>query len=125
MPPVDEEDWEEIRWWLAHDGTMVYANVLSSNRVEWHLQVDTRCGFLGARNVCGAYAVRPGPCREYSPRECEAVTGAEQHDIELRTMEDAERYADAALRLAQIAERIKNPGDEPEPHRVSAYSVDP
>jgi len=128
MPPVDEDDWEEIRWWVAHEGVLVYADVQASRRTDWYLQVDTRCRALGAGNVCKVYEARPGPCRDYSPSDCEAVpggpAGAAEHAIELRTLADAERYADASLRLGVLAGRLKDPKSVPE-SRSARYTIDP
>lgn len=130
MPPVDEDDWEEVRWWVAHEGVLVYADVLASRRTQWHLQVDTRCSFLGRSNLCKMYEARPDPCRAYSPHECEGAVpggpaGPSEHDIELRTVEEVERYADAALRAAAVARAIRDPSEGSNPHRTVPYTIDP
>jgi len=127
---VDADDWEELRWWVAHEGIMVWADVQANRRTDWYLQVDTRCRFLGALNVCKVYDARPGPCRSYLPTECERAVpggpaGEPEHDIELRTIEDVERYADAALRLGAIADRLKDPKAAQEPHRTARFTIDP
>jgi len=68
--PIDNpstwDDFDAIRWYLAHDRTMVYVH-----KGQWYLLVKTRCRYLTPDNRCGIYLNRPRICREYTTAECE------------------------------------------------------
>ena len=66
--PKNEEDWDEIKWMLLHDGVMVYKD----NSNEWNVEVRTKCKFLGKDNKCKIYDKRPAVCKNHKLHECEA-----------------------------------------------------
>ena len=59
-------DFDEIRWFLAHDDV----SVIIESRL-WYLQLDTRCEFLSRSNLCSNYENRFELCREYAMDNCE------------------------------------------------------
>jgi Fe-S-cluster containining protein len=68
--PIDEprtwDDYDSIRWYLAHGRTLVYVD-----RGQWYLLVMTRCRYLTAEDRCGIYLNRPKICRDYKTATCE------------------------------------------------------
>ncbi len=46
--PRSRADWDEMRWWLAHEGVMV-----SKDDEGWLLHIQTPCTNLRADNACG------------------------------------------------------------------------
>ena len=64
--PTAWDDFDAIRWYLAHDRTMVYVE-----KGTWHLLVLTRCEYLQSDHRCAIYLERPKVCRDYTTAECE------------------------------------------------------
>jgi Fe-S-cluster containining protein len=68
--PIDEpttwDDFDSIRWYLAHGQTLVY-----QTKNQWYLLVKTRCTYLMPDNRCRIYLNRPKICREYKTEDCE------------------------------------------------------
>ena len=64
--PHSWDDYDSIRWYLAHGQTLVYVV-----EEQWYLLVKTRCQYLTADNRCRIYFNRPKICREYTTDECE------------------------------------------------------
>jgi Fe-S-cluster containining protein len=68
--PIDRpETWDQfdaIRWYLAHGRTMVYCD-----KNQWYLLVMSQCNYLTADNRCGIYFNRPSVCQTYSTSDCE------------------------------------------------------
>lgn len=68
--PIDEpttwDDFDSIRWYLAHGQTMVYVD-----KEVWYLLVMTRCKYLTRDDRCKVYMNRPKICREYTTDDCE------------------------------------------------------
>jgi len=68
--PIDTprtwDDYDSIRWYLAHGETLVY-----TVKGTWYLLVKSRCKYLAGDHRCRIYFNRPRICREYSTSECE------------------------------------------------------
>jgi Fe-S-cluster containining protein len=64
--PTTWDDYDSIRWYLAHGGTLVYVE-----DETWYLVVMSRCKYLAKDNRCGIYLNRPKICKEYTTNECE------------------------------------------------------
>ena len=64
--PRTWDDFDAVRWYLAHGQTLVYVE-----KEAWFLVVMTRCQYLTAEDRCGIYHSRPKICREYTTKECE------------------------------------------------------
>ena len=97
-------DWDEIRWWLAHDGVMV-----TKDEDGWMLHVQTRCRHLLPDNRCGIYETRMMACEEYDAANCE-FTGEVDYQVHLRTEEDLADHLErrGLKRGAEIAKQIRN-----------------
>lgn len=84
--PVAHDDWDQLRWWLAHEGISA-----SKDEDGWQLVVETRCKNLRADNACGIYPHHMDTCKEYDPQYCE-YPGPIEVDLELFTESDLAAY---------------------------------
>jgi Fe-S-cluster containining protein len=64
--PTTWDDFDSIRWYLAHGQTLVY-----TVKEQWYLLVKSRCQYLTDDNRCRIYFNRPKICREYTTDQCE------------------------------------------------------
>ncbi len=64
--PTTWDDFDAIRWYLAHGQTLIYVE-----KAVWYLVVMTKCQYLRNDNRCGIYFSRPKICRDYSTDDCE------------------------------------------------------
>lgn len=64
--PTAWDDFDAIRWYLAHGQTRIYVD-----KGSWFLLVLTKCQYLLPDNRCKIYFNRPKICQEYSTDECE------------------------------------------------------
>jgi Fe-S-cluster containining protein len=64
--PTAWDDYDAIRWYLAHGRTLVYVH-----EETWYLMVSSDCQYLLPDNRCAIYHDRPKICRDYSSDECE------------------------------------------------------
>lgn len=99
--PLGRADWDEMRWWLAHDGVMV-----THDEDGWMLHVPARCGNLRPDNACGVYPHHMGTCKEYDAATCE-FTGPVEYDVELRSEGDLADYL-AKRRLKRAAPVLRD-----------------
>lgn len=90
--PTTWDDYDSIRWYLAHGQTLVYVD-----KKKWYLVVFTRCKYLRSDNRCAIYHSRPKICREYSTSECEYDTDW-TFEKTFETPEQIWEYAEAVLR---------------------------
>lgn len=90
--PEDKEDFENIKWYVAHQGTTAYVE-----EGEWYLEIKSRCKYLGGDNRCTVYDRRPQMCRDYGNDDkgevnCHMSEGEMQHEHFFSTIEDIEFY---------------------------------
>ncbi len=64
--PVTWDDYDAVRWYLAHGQTLVYVE-----KAIWYLVVMTRCKYLSRDDRCRIYLSRPKICQEYTTDDCE------------------------------------------------------
>ena len=105
--PQTWEDFDDIRWYLAHGQTLIYV----SDR-HWYLMVLTRCGYLQADNRCGIYHQRPRICREFSSDDCE-YDDDWKFELVFEHPEQVVEYAEAVLK------QVRPPASAPAPALVS------
>jgi Fe-S-cluster containining protein len=89
--PNTWDDFDSIRWYLAHGQTLVYVE-----GSKWYLVVGTWCGYLLADNRCAIYHDRPRICREYTTDECEYDSEWSFEKV-FHTPEQVWEYAEAVL----------------------------
>ena len=96
--PEDADDYDELRWFLAHEHCYIYVD-----EEQWHINVESRCRFLGDDGRCGIYEHRPDVCRDFGhDEECE-FTGEYDFEHTFRTLRDLEEYAREALPAEEFA----------------------
>ncbi len=91
--PDDYEEFEDIRWYLFHEGVSVHID----EDGDWYIQIDNRCKALGEDYRCTAYENRPLICRSYSTGNCEITDDDYGYQEEFHLPEDIEAYARKTL----------------------------
>jgi len=62
-PPQDWDDYDDIRWYLAHENVTVFVE-----DGDWYLNVKNKCRYLSEKDYsCQTYDKRPNICRQYNP----------------------------------------------------------
>ena len=84
--PRSHDDWDEMRWWLAHEGVLV-----SKNEDGWLLHVETRCANLRPDNACRIHPHHMDTCKDHDAAVCE-FTGPLDQEFELHHERDLARY---------------------------------
>lgn len=62
--PRNARDFDQIRWYLLHDGIVVWVQDGS-----WHVEFRAACRSLLPDGRCGTYDTRPQLCRDYGHGE--------------------------------------------------------
>lgn len=96
-PPTDWDDFDAMRWYIAHEHTLIYVE-----KGAWYLVVMTRCNYLADDNRCKIYLTRPKVCQNYTTDECE-------YDTEW----GFEKVFEAAEQLWEYAEAVLPPRRKP------------
>ena len=86
--PEDIEDFENIRWYVAHKNV----NVFVEEDGTWNIEFITPCEFLDENNLCKIYEKRPKICREYSKEECLFYNKDYKEKFRFEKIEDVEKY---------------------------------
>jgi Fe-S-cluster containining protein len=89
--PAGWDDYDAIRWYLAHGQTLVYVE-----KGTWYLVVMTRCQYLSRDDRCRIYLSRPKICQSYSIDECEYDEDWIFEKV-FETPEQIREYAEAIL----------------------------
>ncbi len=110
--PTDWDDFDSIRWYLAHGQTMVYVE-----KDTWYLLVMARCNYLTAENRCGIYLNRPKVCRTYTTDNCEYEDEWSFQKL-FETPEQIWEYAEALLPPRRARQDRPGPPMDPDPKLV-------
>jgi len=87
--PATKRDFDDIRWYLCHEGTMVFVE-----KGRWYLEVRNLCRHLDANQRCRIYPDRPALCRKHSVKSCEGWDeGQFEHQHEFRNDGELARFA--------------------------------
>ncbi|MBD3314005.1 hypothetical protein GF345_06185 [Candidatus Woesearchaeota archaeon] len=65
--PKTKDDFEDIKWYLYHEGISVYID----NEDDWLVMFPSKCRHLAKDGRCAIYDNRPPVCREAEVSECE------------------------------------------------------
>jgi Fe-S-cluster containining protein len=84
--PTCKNDFENIRWYLCHEGTTVFVE-----KRKWYLHVDQNCRHLEPSGRCGIYDKRPDICREHDPGTCE-FDAEYQPDLQFNNIDELDIY---------------------------------
>ncbi|MFP3938636.1 MAG: YkgJ family cysteine cluster protein [Phycisphaerae bacterium] len=92
--PEDYEEFEDIRWYVLHDGVSVHID-----DGDWYISIENRCKALDPYGRCSIYENRPLICRTYSPQDgCDYTgSGDYEYDEEFSSPDEVERYAREVL----------------------------
>lgn len=94
--PRTKRHFEEIRWYVLHEGVSVYIDWEG----DWGIEFRTNCTWL-KDGRCTHYALRPHLCSDYDPAECERYVTSPSEKILIRNEQDLDRY------LARREERLR------------------
>ncbi|MBD3261876.1 MAG: YkgJ family cysteine cluster protein [Candidatus Altiarchaeales archaeon] len=83
--PEDEEDFENIRWYLLHQNVSVF-----KSDDEWYVEFHTPCRMLSEDGGCRVYEQRPKICSDYDPSECEL--NGQYWDVRFTCPEELSKY---------------------------------
>jgi len=86
--PEDFEDFDDIRWYLFHEGVTVHID-----EGDWYISIENRCKALDENNLCTAYDERPLICRKYNPPNCDNSEADYGYDELFTCPEELEAYA--------------------------------
>jgi Fe-S-cluster containining protein len=115
-PPEDKRDYDDIRWYVMHEGILVFVE-----DGDWYLQVQTPCKNLREDNLCGIYETRPQICREYKADGCDYTGGDYGYDLLFTHPEEVEAYARKSLKQHKNgSKKKKSKRSKPRP---KGYSV--
>lgn len=109
--PEDLDDFENIKWYVAHKNVNVFVN--EDN--EWHIEFITPCAYLGQDNLCGVYGKRPQICRDYSADSCLAQNNYSEK-YTFKTIDDVKRYIEEVFNkgLHEFPEKEEDEDEEDE-----------
>ena len=91
--PLDEEDYDVIRWYVLHEGATVF-----TDDDQWYILIHSSCRHLKSNNLCGIYETRPQICRDYTTDQCEYENDW-TYEMYFETPEQIQEYAEAVLQL--------------------------
>jgi Fe-S-cluster containining protein len=97
--PVGWDDYDEMRWFLAHGETIIYLE-----KGTWYLLVMAPCQYLQADHRCAIYDTRPQICRDYENDDCEYEEGWKFERV-FECPEQMWEYAEAVLPPRRKPER--------------------
>lgn len=89
--PTGWKDFDDIRWYLAHDMTALFVEDDS-----WFLLINTKCKYLAPDNRCNIYEDRMDICRKYTTDNCE-YDAQDVYEKYFETPEQLWEYAEAVL----------------------------
>ena len=92
--PEDREDFEKIRWFVAHENISV-----AHYEDSWMLYIKNKCKFIDENHNCTIYDKRPQICREHQSEECDYFED-DDFEIHLQTIEDVDKFAEEFLMCA-------------------------
>lgn len=86
--PEDLDDFEDIKWYVAHKNIRVWID--SEN--DWYVEFITPCKFLKADFMCGYYEGRPKICRSYSEETCVGPKNDHEAKVFFESIHDVEDW---------------------------------
>ena len=85
--PEDKSDFEDVRWYLAHEGITVFVE-----EGDWYINMATRCKYLDRDNMCTIYEHRPKICRGYKDDNCDFHSGDYGYELHFTSIEELDEY---------------------------------
>lgn len=91
--PDDYEEFEDIRWYLYHEGVSVHID----EDGDWYIQIANPCNALDENYRCTVYEDRPLICRGYTTENCEITDEDFGYQEEFHSPEELSAYARKTL----------------------------
>jgi len=90
--PRDYEAFENIRWYLLHEGVTVHVD-----RKRWYISIDNPCKAIGPDGRCTIYENRPMICGTYEADGCDASGGDYEYEEFFSSPQQIQEYARRTL----------------------------
>lgn len=96
--PTDEEELDDIRWFLCHQGVSVFVE-----EGKWYLELQNICKYLLPRGRCTIYEKRPRICAQYGVNsegeiDCHISGAPFDYEFEFKSLEAFEGYIEKVWR---------------------------
>ena len=101
--PETLEDWENIKWQVAHKNIQV----ILDNEDSWCIEFLTPCDEMDDSGKCRVYDKRPAMCKKHSPENCIVNGDGDYYKVIFKCIENVENY------LEKHPNVIKEDEDEP------------
>ncbi|MBD3426517.1 MAG: YkgJ family cysteine cluster protein [Candidatus Omnitrophica bacterium] len=85
--PKNKNDFENIRWYLAHRDVSVYID-----KRRWYLEIKNECEHLTVDHRCAIYEKRPLICQEHDAYTCEKDFDDFGHEHVFHNIDEFDRY---------------------------------
>ncbi len=86
--PETFDDFETVKWFLAHKNVLVYID----HEGDWLVEFQTDCKNLDENGKCKVYNKRFNICRGHDPSECIVNGSGDFFKKVFRTSEDVDKY---------------------------------
>ena len=91
--PETIEDWDLIRWMVAHEKVAVYLD----DEDDWLVEIKTDCKYINPDRTCKIYNERPLICKEHKLDSC--VKNAEGGEkLRFNTVEEVDKYIEEVIK---------------------------
>ena len=104
--PRSNADFDEIKWFTAHENVTVYKD----HEKQWIVEFSTPCIYIEKGNTCRMYGSHPDVCSAYKPETCTFNTkGVVWDKIRFTCPDDVEDFLEKRRkkRKKKAAEKIK------------------
>ena len=98
--PETLEDWDEIRWMVAHKNVAVYVD----NDDDWVVEFKTPCKKLDDKGKCTIYHERPQMCKEHELESCVYNGEGTVEKMRFDTMAQVEEHIKSKVKTKMIEE---------------------
>jgi len=86
--PKKFEDFEILKWFLAHKNISVYID----QEGEWLVEFKTDCKFLNKDSTCKIYKERYAICQDHEPDECIKNGSGKHYKTFFKNADDVDKY---------------------------------
>lgn len=86
--PTTLEDWDNIRWKVAHKNVWV----IKDFEDDWCIEFFTDCKYLAESGKCEIHHQKPQICTEHDPEECIVNGEGEFYQVILKSITDVDDY---------------------------------
>ena len=83
-PPEENDDYNNIVWYLLHENVRVFMD----HEGSWYVEFLTKCKAIDENKLCTLYGDRPSVCRGYNQEDCIRDKPEDGEFISFETRED-------------------------------------